>query len=277
MRSIGNVQFAVAQGIPLLLDIHLPDHPTSTPLPVVIFVHGGGWRGGVKENPPGLSFIEHGFALVSINYRVTGQAIWPAQIHDCKAAVRWVRANSEQYGFDPTRIGAWGSSAGGHLVAMLAVSGDSPELEGSLGTTGVSSAIQACCNWCGPTDLTELHNPAWRVEEQNLIAEVTEALIGGPLDQHLDAAHQASPALHIKRGCPPVFTMQGVADQVVSHRHAQPFHDRMLSCGNDSELHLLEGAKHGFWTTEREQMVLAFFQRTLSSTMSWPGLDTGGR
>lgn len=265
MPTIRDITYTETPHGPLLLDLYLPDRATPSPVPLVLFVHGGGWRNGSKETMRGQGFTDSGFAVASLNYRLTGTAPWPAQIHDCKAAVRWLRAHSREYGWHPDRIGAWGTSAGGHLVAMLAVTGNRAEWEGEHGPRKVSSALQAACNWCGPTDLLSLHDPARRVPRQDVIVEVTEALIGGKLEARMEAARHASPLLHIGPGCPPVFTMQGLEDDVVSPAHAQPFHDRMLAAGNDSELHLLAGAGHGFHTPEREQMVLDFFHRTLGT------------
>ena len=119
------------------LDIYLPTKPNhDKPLPVVVWIHGGAWRGGDKASGFGQlrKFVASGdYAGISVGYRLTGEASWPAQIHDCKAAIRWIRGNAKQYNLDPDRIGVWGSSAGGHLVAMLGTAGDVESLEGDLG------------------------------------------------------------------------------------------------------------------------------------------------
>jgi len=202
-------------------------------------------------------------AIVSISYRLTPLAVWPAQIHDCKTAVRWVHAHADEYGFDVTRIGVWGASAGGHLVAMLAVTNGDPEMEGDGGWNDFPSTIHGCANWCGPTDNTRLGEPGWRVGRQEVIVEVTEALVGGPLDKLVEVARNSSPVAHLKPGCVPIHTMQGLADDVVTPAHAPAFHEAMLAAGNQSELHMLEGAPHGFGTPEREEIVWDFFKRTL--------------
>ncbi len=256
MRSqLGLVYTDTPQG-PLQLDVHLPAQAPAAPTPVILFIHGGGWRSGDRQAVKGMSIPERGWPLVSIDYRLTAQGVtWPTLLEDCQAAVRWVRQQAGRFGWRSERIGVWGSSAGGHLAAMLAVCAAGPD---------DPARVQAVCNWCGPTDLTQLHNPAWRVERQSTIEEVTLALIGGPLDQRLAVARAASPVLLVRPGCPPMLTMQGEADDVVSPRHAQPFHERMLACGNHSELHLLPGAGHGFHTPEREALVFDFFQRMLA-------------
>ena len=114
------------------LDLYLPakaDHA----LPVIVWIHGGGWPGGSKEGCPAVPFVAKGYAVASINYRLSQHAVFPAQIEDCKAAIRWLRANAEKYDLDPKRIGVWGASAGGHLVALLGTSGGERELEGKAG------------------------------------------------------------------------------------------------------------------------------------------------
>ncbi|MGE3107852.1 MAG: alpha/beta hydrolase fold domain-containing protein [Phycisphaerales bacterium] len=157
-------------GKPLLLDVYLPKQekpdaaepraattPKPTPLPVIIWIHGGGWESGTKNGCPAAQLVPHGYAAVSISYRFSQVAPYPAQIHDCKAAVRWVRAHAKEYNFDPDHIGVWGASAGGHLVALLGTTARDKQLEGDLGDCDEqSSAVQAVCDWFGPTDLIRL-------------------------------------------------------------------------------------------------------------------------
>ena len=140
----------------LLLDLYIPS--TSGPHPVLLYVHGGGWTSGSKDNPPTDRFVKRGYAVASISYRLSQEAIFPAQIHDCKAAVRWLRANAAKYALNTDRIVAWGGSAGGHLVALLATSGGVKELEGDLGNPDQSSRIQGAINFFGPTDFFRLNS-----------------------------------------------------------------------------------------------------------------------
>src|SRR5204863_10043821 len=109
------------------LDLYVPK--SERPLPLVIWIHGGGWQAGNKANPPLLGLTQKGFAVASINYRFSQHAVYPAQIQDCKAAVRFLRKNADKYHLDPDHFGAWGASAGGHLVALLGTSGDAKDLE----------------------------------------------------------------------------------------------------------------------------------------------------
>ncbi|MBC7771155.1 MAG: alpha/beta hydrolase, partial [Pyrinomonadaceae bacterium] len=132
-------------------------HQARPPLPVIIWIHGGGWESGTKDASPAARLVSFGYAAVSISYRFSQIAPYPAQIHDCKAAIRWVRAHAKEYNFDPDRIGVWGASAGGHLAALLGTSAGDQELEGEIGGhLDQSSAVQAVCDWFGPTDMIKL-------------------------------------------------------------------------------------------------------------------------
>ena len=147
------------------LDLYLPKDRKREKLPVVVFLHGGAWLEGDKSVGAGplMPLVRTGqYAGVSAEYRLSGEARWPAQIHDCKAAIRWVRANAARYGLDADRIGVWGESAGGHLALMLGVSGDVPELEGDIGPNrGVSSRVAAVANFFGVSDLlAEIGQPS---------------------------------------------------------------------------------------------------------------------
>src|SRR3954465_965676 len=138
------------------LDLYVPEKADG-PLPVIVWVHGGAWLGGSKEGGgPALPFVRRGYAVASVNYRLSQHARFPAQIEDCKAAIRWLRANAKTYKLDPDRFGAWGASAGVHLVALLGTSGDVKDLGGDGGTTGQSSRVQAVVDWFGPTDVTKM-------------------------------------------------------------------------------------------------------------------------
>jgi acetyl esterase/lipase len=126
VKAMRDVAYARIDGKPLLLDLYLPVK-AARPMPVIVFIHGGAWRTGSKERCPAIVMTAQGFAVASIDYRLTDEAVFPAQIYDCKGAIRWVRAHAKEYGLDPDRIGVWGNSAGGHLVALLGTSGGAKE------------------------------------------------------------------------------------------------------------------------------------------------------
>jgi acetyl esterase/lipase len=139
-----------------LLDLYLPAK-SAEPVPLVIWIHGGGWESGSKEAWPAIFLVDKGFAVASSNYQLSPEASFPAQIYDCKAAVRWLRANAKTYRIDPERFGSWGGSAGGHLAALLGTSSEDKTLERPVGRhPKVSSRVQAVCDWFGPTDLEQL-------------------------------------------------------------------------------------------------------------------------
>jgi len=217
-----NVQYGSAGDRPLLLDIVRPKQPAKGPLPVICFIHGGGWVGGNKQGGvPLLAPLAAtgNYFCVSVGYRLTGEAPWPAQIYDCKAAIRWLRANAKKYDIDPERIGVWGASAGGHLVCLLGTSGGVKELEGDCGSAGQSSRVACVLNFFGPTDLASLAtDPA----TQKWVVMLIEKLLGGPVDQKKDLARQASPVTYVSKDDPPFLTMQGSKDSVVLPSHWSP-------------------------------------------------------
>lgn len=141
-ETLRDIEYAVVDGISLKLDLVLPDAPSAKPAPLVVYIHGGAWISGDKSPTHAPAVLGPQYAVASVNYRLAQQAPFPAQIHDCKAAVRWLRAHAATYSIDPHRIGAWGSSAGGHLAALLGTSGGVAELEGTVGDClGVSSTV----------------------------------------------------------------------------------------------------------------------------------------
>jgi acetyl esterase/lipase len=130
VEAARDIEYARPDGTPLLLDLYVPKDARN-PLPLVVWIHGGAWRAGSKDRCPAIRVTKRGYVVASVNYRLSQQAIFPAQIEDCKAAIRWLRANAAKYHVDSERIGVWGSSAGGHLVALLGTSGNVEDLEGS--------------------------------------------------------------------------------------------------------------------------------------------------
>jgi acetyl esterase/lipase len=133
------------------LDVFYPAK-SEKPVPLVVWIHGGAWAGGTKERCPALPLLDGGFAVASVTYRFSQHAKFPAQIEDCKAAIRWLRAHAKELNFDPDRIGAWGSSAGGHLVALLGTTGDEKDWDKGE-NLDQSSKVQAVVDWFGPSNL----------------------------------------------------------------------------------------------------------------------------
>lgn len=219
----------------LLLDLYVPEKRTEGRHPLLVYIHGGGWMGGSKENCPNEIIVQHDYAVASIDYRLSHEGTFPAQIHDVKGAVRWLRAQADAYELDPQRFGAWGESAGGHLSALLGTSAKVPVLEGPHGNQHVSSAVQAVCDCCGPTDLTHVppafteipaaflapdapHHPppgiygAWF--EYTL---ATHKLVGGPVADRMELAKLANPITHVNPDNPPFLITHGELDELLAN------------------------------------------------------------
>jgi acetyl esterase/lipase len=245
------------------LDLYLPkNRPSDKPLPIVAFIHGGAWRGGDKGSGYWMiaPLVESGdYAAASIGYRLSDEAIWPAQIYDCKAAIRWLRASAQKYNLDPDRIGAMGNSAGGHLVAVLGTSGDVSDLEGTLGEhTGVSSRVTCVVDQFGPVDFLAIRglndNP------DNPVAK----LLGGPISKNQDAARNASATTYVSKDDPPFLMIHGTNDPVVSIKQSELMLDALKKVDVEAVLVPVEGGGHGnFGTPEVPARIRQFFDKHL--------------
>ena len=255
-----DITFATVDEQKLQLDLYRPKEATGK-LPVVVWVHGGGWKNGSKDRCPAAWLAIHGFAVASIDYRLTHQAQWPAQIDDCRAAVRWLRENAGTLNLNPDRIGAWGSSAGGHLVALLGTL----DAQGSEKT---SSQVQAVCDWFGPTDLLTM--PPNTISETRTEADIAESngakLLGSTVRDVPELAKQASALYQVSKDDPPFLIMHGEKDPGVPLSQSQRLHEKLLTAGAQSKLQVVTGAGHGgkeFQTPEAKQLVLDFFSKKL--------------
>ena len=209
-----DVVFAHINDQDLKLDLYVPKSTMAPPL--VVWIHGGGWRAGSKSKCPLTGLCQEGFAIASISYRFTDTAIFPAQIHDCKAAVRWLRANSDSYGYDAKRIAVAGSSAGGHLALLMGTSGDVPELEGRVGENfDQSSRVQAIIDYYGPSDF--VLRGKTQPERAYTDKSGSFALLGGKAGERLDPKKEmlASPVHYVDKGDPPLLVFQGDKDETV--------------------------------------------------------------
>ncbi len=246
---------------PLMLDLVLPKESSEQPRPLIVFIHGGGWRGGDKAGGVGrvLPFVASGnYAGASIGYRLSGEATWPAQIHDCKAAIRWLRANAEKYSIDPDRIGVWGSSAGGHLVNMLGCSGDVAELEGDCGSPDRSSRVTCVVSFCGPSDFL-----ARKPVEGGRRPSAVDMLLGGAIEDNQELARRASPVTYVSKDDPPFLLVHGDADGTVPFEHAELLSEAQRKAGVDTTLVRIRGGGHGIGGQEVHKRVAAFFDNHL--------------
>jgi acetyl esterase/lipase len=258
-----NIPYAATKDPRKALDVYLPKSPKSDkPLPVVVNIHGGAFRMGDKSMGAReiAAIVASGdYAGVSINYRLSGQAIWPAQIHDCKAAIRWVRASARKYNFDPENIGVLGGSAGGHLVDMLGTSRGVEALEGNVGPHKVTtSKVKCVVDQFGPSDLLAMggsHDSPESPEAQ---------LIGGALQENKDAARAASPITYVTRDDPPFLILHGTADPAIPFNQSERLSRTLKEAGVDCFFIPVTGAGHGgFRSPEVTKQIGQFFDNNL--------------
>jgi len=197
------------------LDLYLPEKAgDGKGLPLIVYVHGGGWLGGDKRaGGMMLPLVQSGeYAVASVGYRLSSEAIWPAQIHDCKAAIRWLRANAAKYGIAPDRIGVAGSSAGGHLVMLLGTTGGVADLEGTLGPhRDTDSRVVCVVNQFGPSDFSEIS------EANDAAKGMVAKLLGGRPEEVPEVARAASPLAHVTKDDAPIICIHGTADALVPY------------------------------------------------------------
>jgi acetyl esterase/lipase len=257
------------------LDIYLPKLGKG-PFPVIVQIHGGAFRAGDKADGQvnaSLEGLKRGYAIVSINYRLSGEAIFPAQIQDVKAAIRWLRANAKTYTLNPDKMAAWGGSAGGHLAAMAGTTGDVPEFDDArLGNAEVSSRVQAVVDWFGPIQFDQM-DPQFMASgkgraDHSAPNSPESALVGKPLAQALDLVKRASPATYISKTDPPFFIQHGTVDPLVPTQQSVNFAAALTNVlGKDKVTFIpLEGAGHGgpqFSAPDNLNKVFAFLDTYL--------------
>lgn len=270
--------YATVNGQPLTLDIHRPEGGGAAgPLPLIVWIHGGGFRSGSKEQcHPALMLLSRGYAVASINYRLSGEAIFPAQIEDCKAAVRWLRSNAGKYGLDPDQFGVWGASAGGLLAALVGTTGNSTEF--SRGDNlEASSRVKAVCVYYGPTDLVKMAAPTGARNRAR--ADSPESLLlGGPVLEKKELAARANPINYLTTDTPPFLIVHGTKDAMVSPDQSQMLYDALTKGGIPAQLYWVENAKHGgpeFLSPTVIDQVGAFFAKHLKGTAPPRQNETG--
>ena len=267
-REIKNLDY-VGEGNPRQgLDLFLPKAGAkgAKPRPLLVFIHGGGWRGGSKDGGFRrlLPFLEAGgYAGASINYRLTREARWPAQIHDCKAAIRWLKAHAKEFGYQSNKVAVWGTSAGGHLVAMLGVAGDVPALEGKLGEHLVQNSKVTCVvNYFGPSNLLTMDDFPTTIEHS--AADSPEGkLVGGALADRVKVAKEASPVTHVSESDAPILLAHGTDDKLVPHNQSVDLAARLKAAGVPTVFITMDKAGHGFGSKVLQQRVRDFLAKYL--------------
>jgi len=244
------------------LDLYLPK--TGTRLPLILSIHGGAFRAGSKADDVPLEFLARGYAVASLNYRLSQHAVFPAQIEDCKAAVRWLRAHAAEYRLDPGRFASLGASAGGHLAAMLGTTGDTREFD--VGAhLDQSSRVQAVVDYYGPTDFLlmdahrlpggQLHDPVDSPESQ---------LIGGPIQSVPGKTARANPAKYVTRNAPPFLICHGDHDPLVPYHQSQVLEAALREAGVPVTFHTVVGGGHGGFKDPRVgTLTVEFLERHL--------------
>ena len=250
------------------LDLYLPPRAaTDPPLPVIVFIHGGAWQAGNKTSGRAsvLRFVHSGtYAAASVEYRFSQQAKWPAQIEDCKAAIRWIKGHAKEHGLNPGKIGVWGTSAGGHLVAMLGVTGDVKDLEGTLGKHLDQNSRVACvADYFGPTNLLTMGDFPSKMAH-NAPDSPESHLLGGALQEHKDLARSASPITYVTRDDAPTFIAHGTADPLVPINQTETFAAALEKSKVPVYVETIEDGGHGgFDGPKLDARLQAFFDKYL--------------
>jgi acetyl esterase/lipase len=279
-RVLKGLTYAQVGSLELKLDLHLPV-TTGQPLPVLLWLHAGAWLEGGRGFCPIANLAKEGFAVASISYRLSGQAVFPAQIEDCKAAVRWLRAHAAEYNLDPEHIGACGESAGGHLASLLGVTGGMPEFEGAVGgNLQQSSRVQAVVGLCTPADFTGMLT---RSRERSFWAKfmtsgsfseakytfartyAVKKLVGGSVTDHAAMLRSASPLTHVGPEDAPFLLFHGRNDPLIPPSQSEGFRDALAAAGVEARLEIVETNTHGFGRFPPDMMTQtrAFFTRHL--------------
>lgn len=260
------------------LDIYLPDEGDG-PFPVIVSLHGGAFMGCDKADLqilPMLEGLNRGYAVVGVNYRLSGEALFPALVHDVKAAVRWMRAHAAEHHLDPSRVAAWGGSAGGYLALMLGTSAGIAELEDlSLGNPGQPADIQAVVDWFGPSDFLAMDEqleacglPSVEGQPHNGAQSPESLLLGSKITEIPAKVRAANPGTYIRAGAPPFLIQHGTRDAVVPAQQSVNLAARLRAVLGPERvvLELLDGAEHAdprFETPENVSRVLDFLDQHL--------------
>lgn len=249
----------------LLCDIYRLKTPADSPRPAIVQFHGGGWNHGDKSSTglAGMKLVKAGFVLVSVDYRLSPEAIFPAQINDAKCAVRFLRVHAKEYNIDPERIGAMGGSAGGHLAALLGTAGDAKELEGDGGSQGFSSRVQAVVDLYGPANLLTIASQGNSGTVRDTPTSSVSRLLGGTVSSNREKAAAASPITYISSDDPPFLIFHGDADPTVPLAQSQEFAEALKKSGVDTTFEIAPGFGHSVKGDKYEMMLIEFFDKHL--------------
>jgi len=273
-----DLAYVTGGGASQTLDLYGPKKAKKVPL--IVWIHGGAFLFGSKEGfpvePVPLHLLLEGYAVASINYRLSPEAVFPAQLEDCKAAVRWLRAHADEFGIDPNRIGVWGASAGGHLAALVGTTGENRDFD--VGDNlGYSSRVQAVCDFFGPTDLLQMDTHRLPDGQIHNAPDSPESkLVGGPIQDNPDKARRVNPISYVDQNAAPFLIVHGTLDRLVPFNQSQLLAAALKTAGALVTFHPVEGGGHGqyfgasggcglYADPEVESLVKAFFAAHLTA------------
>ncbi len=262
----GDLIYATAGERELPLDLYRPE--SQGPTPLVIWVHGGAWRSGSKRGAgPALALLDRGYAVASVEYRLSGEAIFPAAIEDCKAAVSYLRLNAKKYNLDSNRFGAWGASAGGHLVSLLGTTSEYEDFGTHPVTKEASSSVQAVCNWFGPSDFLRMNDFSGTIDHDAANSPESQ-FIGAAIQDNKEKTQRANPITYVSPSDPPFIHLHGEADRMVPFNQSELLHSALTKAGVPSSLYKVVNGDHGFRGATESREALAkrsmdFFDQVL--------------
>jgi len=264
VNIVRDVVYKRVNGRDLRLDIYSPKSITH-PLPVLLWIFGNRWSRGSKNHPPPLNLVSQGYIVVSIDYRLSGEAPFPAAIEDCKAAVRWIRANAADYHFDSDHIGAWGHSAGGHLAALLGTSGGVAELEGTGDNSSFSSRVQAVCDMAGPSDIVQFYETVSSSNDgmAGIAKASIEQFLGGSVERNRAKAIAASATTYVSKDDPPFLIIHGENDMSIPVSQGEVLASKLKAAGVQVTLIVAEGRGHGVGGPAFAPEITSFFDKYL--------------
>jgi len=250
-----------------MLDIAVPKG-LSKPIPAVVHIHGGGFQNGAKSARYAVRYAKAGFIGVSINYRLSRVAPFPAAVHDCKAAIRWLRANAQKYHIDPNHIGAWGTSAGGNLAAMLGTSAGDRYLEGYGGNREHSNAVQAVVNHHGPTDFLKLNRSGY-LRPDGILDSPESRYLGGMFTLIPDQVRRSNPVTYVDKNDPPTLIFHGQEDYFVTINQSEMLYDALKKAGATTKLVRVANGGHGYKPTPEGAAIKPSWTAMIEMEVHW--------
>jgi acetyl esterase/lipase len=264
--NVNDIIYAEAEGRNLLLDLYMPSSLTPSPF-LIVWIHGGAWHSGTKASPPE-SFVKSGYALASVDYRLSTERKFPAQMHDIKAAIRYLRANASKYGYRADKIVVAGSSAGAHLAVLAGVTSNDKEMEGNLGDyTATSSSVQAILDYYGPTNFTSILKQSTS-HGVSVRGPAMALLLGKPVDIVQDLARKASPVFQIDSDDPPLLIFHGDQDIQVPINQSHELVGAYKTQNLKVQLEVVYGAGHSespYFESKYQSIVSTFLADVLKN------------